>query len=98
MSRTSALGWVPRTVLISGSSTGLAPPPRGAPSLASLRRTAAVPEAAALWSPEEPVRVGRTPPMPARAGSDPLRLRPEGFFAGRFLADRLLADGAPLPG
>src|SRR6516225_8325010 len=39
----SALGWVARTVLISGSSTGLIPPPRGAPSRASRRRTPAPP-------------------------------------------------------
>src|SRR6516225_10538731 len=43
MSRISALGWVARTVLISGSSTGLTPPPRVAPSRASRRRTAAPP-------------------------------------------------------
>src|SRR6516162_5465133 len=39
----SALGWVARTVLISGSSTGLIPPPRGAPRRASRRRTPAPP-------------------------------------------------------
>src|SRR6202034_4635511 len=94
MSRTSALGCVARPVLISGSSTGLAPPPRGAPSLASLRRTAAVPAAAALVSPEEPVRAGRTLPMTVRAGA-PLRLRPEEFLAGLFLAERVLGGGAP---
>src|SRR5215470_16276524 len=38
----SALGWVARTVLISGSSTGLIPP-RGAPRRASRRRTPAPP-------------------------------------------------------
>src|ERR1700734_623638 len=97
MSRTSALGCVARTVLISGSSTGLAPPPRGAPSLASLRRTAAVPAAAALVSPEEPVRAGRTLPMTVRAGA-PLRLRPEEFLAGLFLAERVLAGGLPSAG
>src|SRR5712692_4728111 len=43
-SRTSAFGCVALTVLISGSSTGLMPP-RGAPSLASRRRTPAVPTA-----------------------------------------------------
>src|SRR5690606_25834947 len=41
MSRRSALGWVLRTVLISGSSTGFMVEPRWAPSLASLRRTRA---------------------------------------------------------
>src|SRR5580704_10910670 len=97
MSRTSALGCVARTVLISGSSTGLAPPPRGAPSLASLRRTAAVPAAAALVSPEEPVLAGRTLPMTVRAGA-PLRLRPEEFLADRFLAERVLAGGPPSAG
>src|SRR6202050_5859150 len=97
MSRTSALGCVARTVLISGSSTGLAPPPRGAPSLASLRRTAAVPAAAALVSPEGPVPAGRTPPLTVRAGA-PLRLRPEEFLAGRFLAERVLAGGPPSAG
>src|SRR5580704_8065560 len=50
MSRTSALGCVARTVLISGSSTGLSVVPRWAPSRASRRRTP-TPEAAtsAAW-------------------------------------------------
>src|SRR6266702_587152 len=39
MGLVSALGWVARTVLIKGSSTGFTPPPRGAPSRASRRRT-----------------------------------------------------------
>src|SRR5690348_9122563 len=39
----SALGWVARIVLISGSSCGLIPPPRGAPRRASRRRTPAPP-------------------------------------------------------
>src|SRR5205807_602296 len=39
----SALGWVARTVLINGSSTGFTPPPRGAPRRASRRRTPAPP-------------------------------------------------------
>src|SRR6266700_7696258 len=39
----SALGWVARTVLIRGSSTGLTPPPRGAPRRARRRRTPAPP-------------------------------------------------------
>src|SRR5215472_3239428 len=43
MTLMSALGWVARTVLISGSSTGLIPPPRGAPRRASRRRTPAPP-------------------------------------------------------
>src|SRR5579859_3269973 len=43
MSLMSALGWVARTVLINGSSTGLTPPPRGAPRRASRRRTPAPP-------------------------------------------------------
>src|SRR5215468_8543159 len=43
MSLMSALGWVPRTVLISGSSTGLIPPLRGTPRRASRRRTPAPP-------------------------------------------------------
>src|SRR5271166_342637 len=41
----SALGCVMRTVLTSGSSTGLTLPTRAGPSLASLRRTAAAPDA-----------------------------------------------------
>src|SRR5215831_17690019 len=65
----SALGCVARSVLISGSSTGLVPPPRGAPSLASRRRTAAVPAAAALVSPAGVARAGRTPR--ARLGGAP---------------------------
>src|ERR1700733_2044937 len=72
MSRTSTLGWVARTVLNRGSSTGLAPPPRGAPSRASRRRTAAVPAAAALVSPVGAGRVGR-----GRGGRAPLRDRPD---------------------
>ncbi len=48
--RTSALGCVARIVLTSGSSTGLMPP-RGAPSLASLRRTDAVPATAVPAAP-----------------------------------------------
>src|SRR5215472_7273985 len=75
MSRTSALGCVARTVLISGSSTGLVPPPRGAPSRASRRRTAAVPAAAALVSPGAAL-TGRTAPRTPRVGSAPLRARP----------------------
>ncbi len=43
MGRMSALGWVRRTVLISGSSTGFIPPLRVVPSRARRRRTAAVP-------------------------------------------------------
>src|SRR5262245_55402481 len=43
MTLMSALGWVARTVLISGSSTGLIPPPRGAPRRARRRRTPAPP-------------------------------------------------------
>src|SRR5215831_12705172 len=43
MSLMSALGWVARTVLVNGSSTGFTPPPRGAPRRASRRRTAAPP-------------------------------------------------------
>src|SRR5690242_16849204 len=39
MRRMSALGWVARTVLMSGSSTGLVPVPRWAPRRASRRRT-----------------------------------------------------------
>src|ERR1700689_5143669 len=97
MSRTSALGCVARTVLISGSSTGLAPPPRGAPSLASLRRAAAGPAAAAPGSPEEPALARPTVPMTVRAGA-PLRLRPEEFLAGRFLAERVLAGDLPSAG
>src|SRR5215469_5001384 len=41
----SAFGCVVRTVLTSGSSTGLTPPVRVAPSRASRRRTAAAPDA-----------------------------------------------------
>src|SRR5713101_3927474 len=41
MVRTSAFGWVARTVLINGSSTGFMVLARCAPSLASLRRTPA---------------------------------------------------------
>src|SRR5260370_42446019 len=41
MVRTSAFGWVARTVLINGSSTGFMVLARCAPTLASLRRTPA---------------------------------------------------------
>src|SRR5208282_1712993 len=93
MSRTSALGCVPRTVLIRGSSTGLAPPPRGAPSRASRRRTAAVPAAAALVSPAGAARAGRTPPR-ARLGRALPRVRPDaGARAGPAPAGPALAGG-----
>src|SRR5215470_365051 len=89
MSRTSALGCVARTVLISGSSTGLVPPPRGAPRRAGRRRTAAVPAAAALVSLGAAL-TGRTAPRTPRVGSAPLRARP----AAGPRADLDLAGGA----
>ena len=67
MSRTSALGWVARMVLISGSSTGLTPPPRCAPSRARRRRTAAADEEPAGTA--APGRAG----CAARAGDLPAR-------------------------
>src|SRR5215472_7115911 len=54
MTLMSALGWVPRTVLIKGSSTGFTPPPRGEPRRASRRRTPAPP----LMPAEDPEGAG----------------------------------------
>src|SRR5512135_1290637 len=94
MSRTSALGWVARTVLIIGSRTGLIPPPRFAPSRA--RRRAARPDPAPRPVPAPRLLAGLRPfderePGRARAGS-------AGSLAAGSLAAVSLPSGSVLAG
>src|SRR5216684_1857649 len=76
MSRTSAFGCVPRTVLMSGSSTGFMVAPRCAPSRASRRRTPTPGAASVAW----PRTVPLPEPRAVRAG-----------LAGAVLAGAVLA-------
>src|SRR5215472_14511495 len=83
----SAFGCVVRTVLTSGSSTGLTPPLRVAPSRASRRRTAAAPEA------PDALSAGAWPAAPGAPGS---AVGPDRRGTTRLAADRA-ADFLPPP-
>src|SRR5207247_4641285 len=95
MSLVSALGWVARTVLVNGSSTGFTPPPRVAPRRASRRRTAAPPLA-----PGGGVGEGAAGPgTPAAAGSaaGPAAGSAAGSAGGPGAGSAAGAAGGPAP-
>src|SRR5215467_5437645 len=96
MTRTSALGWVSRTVLINGSSTGLTAPDLGAPSRDSRRLTPAapvVPLAPPAGGDSVPPGAAASLADGAPAGFAPPDRWPAGFCPAGFLAAFFFSAG-----
>src|SRR5215469_1659104 len=98
MSRMSALGWVARTVLVRGSSTGFTPPPRGAPRRARRRRTAAPPLVPGAGVGDGPTGAGGSADVPGGPAGVPALAGPEEAPRAGSSAAGLPGAGATGPG